>query len=81
MERMEQVKKGDHVRLVFTKPVKLTVLNTRLEVSELVFSEKAGFWVRSGKKAYFFTKYKPEKMKPFDKWRNQLLPVDQPKQL
>jgi hypothetical protein len=72
---LEKARKGDHVRLVFSRPITVTVLNHKVEFSEVVFSAGV-FWLRRGEKVLRCAKYECEKMKPFEAWYRQTLPVD-----
>jgi hypothetical protein len=72
---LKKAEQGDHVRLVFAKPITVTVLGDRVEVSEVVFGGGV-FWVRSGGQVRRYCKYTFEKMKPFEAWFRQTLPVD-----
>ena len=69
---LRKAQAGDHVRMVFSKPVTVTVLGEKLEVSELVFAAGV-FWVRDGEKVRRCTKYEHEKMKAFEEWYRQPL--------
>jgi hypothetical protein len=71
---LEKVQKGDHVRFGFSKLITVTVFNNKVEFSEAVFSAGA-FLLRSGKKVTRCTKYEHEKMKPFETWYRQALPL------
>lgn len=65
---------GDHVRLIFEKPITVTVLDKKLHVSELVLTQPLNtgvFWVRSGGNVVRCTKYEPQKEHDFVTWRNQ----------
>lgn len=65
---------GDHIRLVFAKPITVTVMRAKIEVSELVFRRPLNtgvFWVRTGDKWQRFAKYQFEKEKPFAEWLQQ----------
>ena len=64
---------GDHVRLVFAKPVTVMVLHDKLEVSEVVYAAGV-FWLRCGDKVVRTSKYRFEKWKPFEAWFRQTLP-------
>lgn len=71
---LKNAQTGDHVRLVFTKPVSVTVLGERLDVSELVFTQPLNtgvFWLRTGDKVARCSKYGYEKQKDFVAWRDQ----------
>jgi hypothetical protein len=63
------------VRLVFGKPIQVTMLDDTVDVSEVVFSDGA-FLLRSGDTVLRCTKYEYEKMKPFAEWYRQTLPAD-----
>ncbi|HJZ90516.1 MAG TPA: hypothetical protein VKE40_06555 [Gemmataceae bacterium] len=71
----EKAQKGDHVRFVFKKPITVTVLTDRLEVTEAIFANGA-FLLRADGKVMRSTKYEFQKMKPFLDWYGQTLPVD-----
>src|SRR4051812_48650237 len=52
-DEREKAGGGDHVRLVFAKPVTAEVMNEKIEFSELVFRlpmNTGVFWVRTGDK-------------------------------
>ena len=71
---LKKARQGDHVRLLFARPVAVTVLDERLEVSELVLTQPLNtgvFWLRCGGKVVRCTKYEPQKEKEFLVWRNQ----------
>src|SRR5262249_23632009 len=65
LQDLEQAWKGDHVRFVFAKPIMVSVLGDKIEITELVYSEKVGFLVRSGDKVVRGTKYEHDKMDRF----------------
>ena len=70
-DEFEKAQKGDHVRLVFAKPVAVAVLGEKVEVSELVFRRPLNtgvFWVRTGDKWRRYTKYEFKKEAPFTAW-------------
>ena len=59
---------------VFGKPIAVTVLGNKFEVSELVFTQPLNtgvFWLRAGDKVVRCTKYEVEKEKDFVAWRNE----------
>lgn len=61
----------DHIRMVFAKPVKVTVGNDKYEVSELVFTlpiSRGVFWLHAGEKVVRCTKHTYQKSKPFEEW-------------
>ena len=71
---LKAAREGDHVRLVFPKPVAVTVLGEKLAVSELVLTTPLNtgvFWLRVGDKVARCTKYEHEKTKGFTAWRNE----------
>jgi hypothetical protein len=69
-----KAQEGDHVQLVFAKPIAVRVLDEKLEVSELVFTQPLNtgvFWLRSRDKVICCSKYEFEKEKAFVAWRNE----------
>jgi hypothetical protein len=72
---VNKVLQGDHVRVVFAKPVTVKVLNEKVEFRELVFGAGA-FWLRSGEKVVRYTKYEHDKFKPFHAWHRQPPPAN-----
>ena len=75
----EKAQKGDHVRLMFAKPITVTVMRERLEVTEFVLRlpTNAGvFWLRTGNKVRRYTKYEPQKVEPFAAWLMKARPTD-----
>jgi hypothetical protein len=76
---LKKARQGDHVRLVFAKPIKVDVLEKELEVSELVFTQPLNtgvFWRRCGDSVVRCTKYEPKMEKDFLAWRQQARPMD-----
>lgn len=73
---LKKAKKRDHVRFLFPKPLKVTILGKKLDVSEAVFA-KGAFWLVCGKLIVRCTKYTHDKWTPFLKWYRQTLPADQ----
>jgi hypothetical protein len=69
---LKKARKGDHVSLVFAKPLAVTVLGKRLEVSEAVFANGV-FWLLCGKEVVRCTKYEYDKMERFQEWYRQTL--------
>jgi hypothetical protein len=70
---------GDHVRLVFVKPITARVLNEKTEFSELVFRlplNTGVFWVRTGDNWRRYSKYELQKEEPFTAWLRQARPAD-----
>jgi hypothetical protein len=72
---LKNAQKGEHVRFVFTRSLKVTILGKKLEVSETVFAEGV-FWLRCGNDVVRCTKYTFDKMTPFREWYRQTLPAD-----
>ena len=75
---LKKAQEGDYVRLVFAKPVTVTVLDEQLEVSELVFTQPLNtgvFWLRVGDKVVRCTKYTIEKEKDFMAWASDAAKV------
>jgi hypothetical protein len=78
-DELKKAKQGDHVRLLFAKPVSVTVMNKKIEVLELVFRLPLNtevFWLRSGNKVRRYSKYEFRKEKPFVAWLREALPAD-----
>jgi hypothetical protein len=74
-----QAERGDHVRLVLSTPLSARVLGEQIEFSELVFRlpmNTGVFWVRSGDNWRRYSKYEPQKEKPFKAWLGQAQPAD-----
>jgi hypothetical protein len=77
-EERKKAEQGDHVRLVFPKPITVTVMGQKVEVSELVFRlplNTGVFWVRTGEKWRRYSKYEFQKEKPFVAWLRQAQPA------
>jgi hypothetical protein len=72
---LKKARKGDHVSLVFAKPLAVTVLGKRLDVSEAVFADGV-FWLLCGREVVRCTKYEYDKMERFREWYRQPLKVD-----
>jgi hypothetical protein len=78
-DELKQAKQGDHIRLVFAKPITVRVNNEEIEFSELVFrlpTNTGVFWLRSGDKWRRYSKYEPQKEKPFLAWLREAQPAD-----
>jgi len=76
---LKKAEQGDHVRLVFRKPITVTVMSEKVEVSELVFRRPLNtgvFWVRTGDKWRRYSKYEFRKEEPFVAWLRDAQPVD-----
>jgi hypothetical protein len=74
VDDVTKVLRGDHVRVVFAKPITVRVLNEKVEFSELVFGAGA-FWLRSGDKVLRYTKYEHDQYKLFQTWHRQPPPA------
>lgn len=71
---LKKAQEGDHIRLLFAKPVTVTVGREKLEMTELVLTQPLHtgvFWLRVGDKIVRCTKYKFEKEQDFVTWRNE----------
>jgi hypothetical protein len=68
-DELNKALKGDHVRLVFTKPITAEVMNEKIEFSELVFRLPLNigvFWMwAGGDKWRRYSNYEFKKEKPF----------------
>jgi predicted metalloprotease with PDZ domain len=76
---MKKAQHGDYVRFVFAKPITVTVLDKKIHVSELVFTQPLNtgvFWLRSGNKVVRCAKYESQKERRFEAWRRQAQPAD-----
>ena len=70
-DEFKKAQQGDHIRLVFAKPITVTGMREEVEVSELVFRLPVNtgmFWLRSGDKVRQYAKYEFQKVKPFESW-------------
>ncbi len=78
-DEFKKALQGDHIRLVFAKPITARVNNEQIEFSELVFrlpTNTGVFWVRTGEKWRRYSKYEFEKEKPFAAWLREAQPAD-----
>jgi hypothetical protein len=78
-DELKKAEQGDHVRLVFPKPITVTVMRERVEVRELVFRwplNTGVFWVRTGDTWRRYSKYEFQKEEPFAAWFRQAQPAD-----
>jgi hypothetical protein len=78
-DEFKKALQGDHVRLVFAKPITARVVNEEIEFSELVFrlpTNTGVFWVRSGEKWRRYSKYEFQKEAPFMAWLREAQPAD-----
>jgi hypothetical protein len=77
-DELKKAEQGDHVRLVFAKPITVTVMREKVAVSELVFRwplNTGVFWVRTGDKWRRYSKYELQKSEPFVAWLRQPQPA------
>ena len=61
---LKKARQGDHVRLVFARPVAVAVLGKTFEVSELIFKQPSNtgvFWLRGGGRLVSCTKLSPRR--------------------
>ena len=78
-DELKKAEQGDHVRLVLAKPVTVTVMGEKVEVSELVFRlpmNTGVFWVRTGDKWRRYSKYEFRKQDAFVAWLREAQPSD-----
>jgi hypothetical protein len=78
-DELKKARQGDHIRLVFPKPITVRVVNEEVEVSELVFRlpfNTGVFWLRSGEKWGRYSKYQVQKEEPFRAWLGEAEPAD-----
>jgi hypothetical protein len=78
-DELKKALQGDHIRLVFAKPITARVNNEQIQFSELVFRlprNTGVFWVRSGDKWRQYSKYEVEKEQPFAAWLREAQPAD-----
>jgi hypothetical protein len=72
---LKKAQKGNHVRFVFSKPLKVEIMRKKLEVSEAVYAD-GRFLLLCGKDVVYCSKYAPDKSLSFAKWYRQPLPAD-----
>jgi len=78
-DEFKQAEQGDHIRLVFAKPITARVVNEEVQFSELVFRLPANtgvFWLRCGDKWRRYSKYEFQKEEPFRAWLREAEPAD-----
>jgi hypothetical protein len=78
-EELKKAEQGDHVRLVFAKPITAKVANEKIGFSELSFRlpmNTGVFWVRSGEKWRRYAKYEFPREAPFSAWLREARPAD-----
>jgi hypothetical protein len=78
-DELTKAMQGDHVRVVFPRPITAQVLNEKVEFSELVFRlplNTGVFWVRTGDRWRRYSKYEFQKEKPFVAWLGEARPAE-----
>jgi hypothetical protein len=78
-DELKKAERGDHVRLVFAKPITVWVMNEHVKVSELIFRlpiNTGVFWVRFGDKVRRYSKYEIQKVNPFEAWLTEAQPAN-----
>ncbi len=78
-DEFKKAEQGDHVRLVFARPITAKVMNEKIAFSELVFRlpmNTGVFWVRTGDTWRRYAKYEFPKEAPFTAWLRQTRPAD-----
>jgi hypothetical protein len=78
-DELKKALKGDHIRLVFAKPISAEVMGKKVEFSELVFRRPLNtgvFWVRAGDKWRRYAKYEFPKEKAFEAWLGEAQTAD-----
>jgi hypothetical protein len=78
-DELKRAKEGNHIRIVFAKPITVHVVNEDVEVSELVFrlpTNTGVFWLRSGEKWSRYSKYRVQKEEAFRAWLGEAEPAD-----
>lgn len=78
-DELKRALQGDHIRLVFAKPITVRVNNEQIGFSELVFRlpmNTGVFWVRTGDRWRRYSKYEFKKEKPFAAWLREAQPAD-----
>ena len=77
---LEKAQQGDHVRLVLARPITVTVMDKKVEISELVVRlplNTGVFWLRSSEsKVSRYSKFAFQKEKPFLTWLREAQPAD-----
>lgn len=77
-DELKEAERGDHVRLVFAKPITVAVVNEEVKISELVLRRPLNtgvFWVRTGDGWRRYSKYEYQKEAPFEAWLRQARPA------
>jgi hypothetical protein len=71
---LKKARQGDHVRLVFDTPVRVTILGKTYEVSEVIFTQPSNtgvFWLRARRRLARCTKFEPQNESPVSTWLKQ----------
>src|SRR4051812_22639756 len=71
--------RGDHVRLMFARPMTATVLDKRVDASELILRlplNTGVFWLRSGDAVRRFSKYDFPKERAVTDWLREARPAE-----
>jgi len=71
--------RGDHVRMSFPTPRKVTVMRETFKISSLIVRlpmNTGVFWVKSKGKWRRYTKYEFPKQKPFEAWLRMAQPAE-----
>jgi hypothetical protein len=77
-DELKQALQGDHVRLVFAKPIAAEVMNKKIKFSELVFRlplNTGVFWVRAEDNWQRYSKYELQKETLFADWVKEARPT------
>ena len=64
---------------MFTKPVRVTILDKAFDVSEVVFTQPTNsgvFWLLARRRLVRCTKFEPQNISSFNAWLKQAQPVD-----
>lgn len=79
LDELRKAREGDHVRLVFAKPIPVTVMEQKFEASELVVRlplNTGVIWLWSGTKVRRYAKFEHETAKLFETWLREAQPAD-----
>ena len=78
-DELKRARQGDHVRLVFPRPIAVEVMGARVEVSELLVRQPLNtgvIGVRAGGEWQRYAKYEFPKEAAFAAWLRQARPAD-----
>ena len=76
---LKKARQGDHVRRVFTEPVRVTIMDKAFDASEVVFTQPTNsgvFWLLASAGWFAATKFEPTNISSFNAWLKQAHPVD-----